>query len=919
MATERGMEALSQDVSFLGTVLGNVLREQGGHVLFDAVEGLRRACRARRHHPGAEGDAEVWRRVSALKPRLAFEVVRAFTMYFHLINMAEEHHRLRRIAEQERASFPGPRSESVASAVAALHDAGAPTSEARALLESLAIQPVITAHPTEARRRTLLTHLRRISELVSALSDAGDRPRRRERLTDSLYAEVTALWQTNELRQRQQTVLDEVRSGLYYFDESLFDMTAAIYRDLHDALLTYYPSIAHDLPTFLTFGSWIGGDRDGNPNVTASITERTLRMHRALALEKYIQRVKALRDRLTPSTQIVSISHELRGSIEEEISSCGDTGAAIREASPDEPYRQKLSVMELRLRAASLKNGVRWVGSPEAGVGAEVVPYTSPQELLADLDLVARSLRDHRGAHIAGDLLQDLIWQVRTFGFHMARLDIRQHRDRHLALLDEILPGFTELDEEGRQERLLAAIASPPEVRRDALSDQGQETLAVFRTIAEMQAEMGREAVDTYIVSFTQDVSDLLAVLFLASVNGLVELPGRSSLRVVPLFETQEDLERAPGIMERLFALPLYRRQLEAWSGAQEIMLGYSDSDKDAGYVTSNWCLYRAQKELTRMADGAGVRLTFFHGRGGAIGRGGGPLHRAILGQPAGTVRGRIKVTEQGEVLYTRYANPGIAHRHLEQVVNAVITASSPLREVPADVERWEGHVATLSRRASSAYHDLLADEPSFVQFFEEGTPLRSITRLRIASRPARRQGGALHIADLRAIPWVFSWIQSRYGLPGWYGLGSSLADAIEGGNLEELRRMYRDWPFFRFLIDSAQISLGKADLGVANAYSDLVTDSRIRERYRGTLDVEFCRTIETVNQVVGQERLLDSWPILQRSIELRNPYVDPMSYIQVRAIREVREEPGEREAEMLRGIIDRSVTGIAAGLQNTG
>jgi phosphoenolpyruvate carboxylase len=578
--------------------------------------------------------------------------------------------------------------------------------------------------------------------------------------------------------------------------------------------------------------------------------------------------------------------------------------------------------MGRRLLNAYRRNGVRWSGVPlEEDRPPDGAPeYHTAEELLDDLTLVSRSLRAHRGERIADDLLQDLIWQVRAFGLHLLKLDIRQHRDQHLAALDELMPGFSERSEEEKLAALSGALeAGPFAVDRESLSEDTRETLAVFGVVARAQRESGTQAVDTYIVSFTRDVSDLLAVLVLAQAAGLVDLTReKSTLQVVPLFETEEDLTRAPEIMRRLFQHPVYRRQMEIWKGRQEVMLGYSDSDKDAGYVTSNWLLYRAQVELTRVAQKAGIALTFFHGRGGAIGRGGGPLPRAILGQPAGTVNGRIKVTEQGEVLFTRYANPGIAHRHLEQVVDAVLRASVLLRP-PESAASWEDVTARLSRTASSAYQGLLSDEPSFVRFFEEGTPLRSIMRLRIASRPARRRAGDLRLEDLRAIPWVFAWIQGRYGVPGWYGLGAALEAAIEGGDLNTLRRMYEGWPFFRWVIDAAQISLGKADLGIAGLYSRLVVDAGICDRYWSAIETEFRRTIETVNQVVGQERLLDSWALLQRSIALRNPYVDPMSYIQVRAIRELRAEPDEEMTELLRSIVDRSVTGIAAGLQNTG
>lgn len=925
---EQGMEALGRDVSFLGRVLGDVLREQGGDGLFGSVEGLRQACRVLRHAPSDDAAAAVQHLVDDLSLERAAQVVRAFTMYFHLINMAEENHRLRRIEQRDDDRYPAPRDESVGSAIQALHDAGAGASEVDDLLRRVRLRLVFTAHPTEARRMTLLQHLRRVARVVRALADAEHHPRRRERLTQQLYGEVTNLWQTNELRTRQQTVLDEVENGLYYFAASVFDTLAVLHRDLQDALERYYPALRGNRYDFLMFGSWIGGDRDGNPYCTPDITERTLRMHRALALRKYMERVDVLIEQLSPSRALVGVSGALLQSLAGDASEFGDRSQAVVARSPNEPYRQKLTYMRRRLEHAHQRNGVSWTGrdlNRDARPGD--LGYARAEQFLHDLEIMARSLRENGGGRIADETLEDLMWQVQAFGFHMAKLDVRQHRNRHLETLDEIMAAaglcesFSSLDEDGKQRALDEMMQRDRTAfHLDDLSLRASEILETFRTVGRLQAEMGHECLDTYIVSFTRDVSDLLAVLALAWLTGLIDPAiALSRLRIAPLFETESDLDRAPDVMRRLFAHPLYRGQLAAWEGQQEVMIGYSDSDKDAGYVSANWWLYRAQQNLMRVADECGVDMVFFHGRGGAIGRGGGPLPRAILGQPVGTMRGQIKVTEQGEVLFTRYANPAIARRHLEQVVNAVVRSASPCLSPAVDVERWEQVADRLSRRASRTYHDLVSDDPDFLQFFDEGTPLRSIMRLRMASRPARRRTESPSLEDLRAIPWVFAWTQSRYGLPGWYGLGSALMESIESGGEDELRRMYREWPFFRWLLDAAQISLGKADLSIARLYAALVQDPAIRNRYSHVLDQEFETTISAVNRVIGQEKLLDSWTLLQRSITLRNPYVDPMSYLQVRAIREVRVEQDEERAELLRSLIDRSVTGIAAGLQNTG
>jgi phosphoenolpyruvate carboxylase len=914
-----GLELLSRDISFLGRVLGDVLREQGGEKLFQAVEGLRLACRNLRKHPSPGAEQEVQERVNALPLPQALQVVRAFTMYFHLINMAEEHHRLRRIAEREADDYPAPRYESIGAAIHRLHGAGIPEKDVCALLEELSVRPVFTAHPTEARRMTLLRQLGRLGRLVDSLED--EVAQTHEELVRTLYARVTALWQTNELRLREQTVLDEVRNGLYYLEGSVFDTTASIYRDFHDALRQTYPALADRSWLFLTYGSWIGGDRDGHPNVTAEITEQTLRLHKSVALARYVERVGQLMDLLTSSTILSGVSPELLAAIEAGANSYFSSGETTISSRSDEPYRQMLAIMLHRLKATQRENDLA-DSTPE--VWTDPAAYHMPSQFRRDLELMSDSLKANRGERVAADALEDLLRQVRVFGFHLARLDIRQHRDRHLSALSELFrveglsQDFCALGEDEKI-ALLTQHTLVDAARRDDLSEATTETLRVFEVVRRMQDSMGQEAVDTYIVSFTREASDLLGVLALAATAGMCDGDGTSSrLQIVPLFETEDDLEAAPRVLTKLWQTAQYQRQLHLWRDRQEVMLGYSDSDKDAGYLTSNWLLYKAQEALSSLARRHGVLITFFHGRGGAIGRGGGPLHRAILGQPLGTVSGRLKVTEQGEVLYTRYANPGIARRHLEQVISAVILASSQLQTKSDALGLFESTMGQLSARASKHYRDLL-EGPGFLRFFEEGTPLRSILRLRIASRPARRSSGELAFEDLRAIPWVFAWIQSRYGLPGWYGLGFALQEAIDAGHLSTLQRMYREWSFFNWLIDTSQISLGKADLGIAEKYSGLVPDRDLQDRYGGLLHEEFRRTCAAVNAILGQERLLDSWRVLQRSIELRNPYVDPMSYIQIRAIREVRAEQDSERAALLRSIIDRSVTGIAAGLQNTG
>lgn len=920
-AFEDSLERLGRDVSFLGRVLGDVLREQGGDELFATVEGLRVASRHHRQYHCDEAAGDLAALVAALPLERALEVVRAFTMYFHLINIAEENHRIRRLDERESANPGTPRQESIHDCIATLCTNGAGPEDLRALIAGLSIRPVFTAHPTEARRMTLMRQLQRIASIVRSL-DTSPPPEERRRLVERLYAEVTDLWQTNELRTRDQTPLDEVRNGLYYFDASVFEVTARIYRQMHEALADAGVSHERELPPFLTFGTWIGGDRDGNPAIVPAVTERALRMQRTLVLRRYAGAVRELIDLLTPSLRLAPAGADLLASIERDREELGIPNAALEVRWQEEPYRRKLSLMLRRLTAMLPPGATEYGAEGERDSAAPAAGgYRHADEFRDDLRLLARSLRAGGGGRIAADRLQDLQWQVTAFGFHLAAMDVRQHRDRHSVALRELFPDgrLGEGDDDTDTHFLATALMHPlPRIDGRVLSAETTETLDLLHTIRRMQDEIGREAVETYVVSFSSAPADVLGVLLLARFAQLCDLEaGWSRLSVVPLFETLDDLERAPEVMDALYHLPVYRRQIEARGGRQEVMLGYSDSDKDAGYVASNVGLYRAQQRLADGATRAGVALTVFHGRGGAIGRGGGPLQRAILGQPPGTVAGRIKVTEQGEVLFTRYANPGIAHRHLEQLVSAVLRAS--VSRPVAEQDRWEGMARQMSHVAERAYRNLVEDAPGFLTFFEEGTPVGSIGRLRIASRPSRRPGGAARLADLRAIPWVFAWTQARWGLPGWFGLGSALEAAIHNGQVEEVRRMYRRWPFFQWLIDAAQISLGKADLGIADAYTRLVRDAATRATIASHLRDEFDRTVAMVNAVVGQQRLLDSWPVLQRSIELRNPYVDPMSYIQIRCLAELRVQPEGPHADLARSVIDRSIAGVAAGLQNTG
>ncbi|HEX2513626.1 MAG TPA: phosphoenolpyruvate carboxylase, partial [Chloroflexota bacterium] len=716
-------DRLSRDVNTLGRLLGDVLTEQSGGAGFALVEELRARTKALRGEDGSPADfgppgAELLALVDGLSADQDRLVARAFTAYFHLVNMAEEHHRLRVLRRREVDGGDAPRGESVLQALLGAARAGVPAEAVQALLASCTVEPVFTAHPTEARRRTVLDHLRRLSDLTQALESGALPQRAQTELYDRIREEITALWRTDEVRLSAPTVLDEVRNGLYYFEQSLWDVAPRLYRDVEQALRAAYPDAPLTVPPFLRFGSWIGGDRDGNPGVTAAVTERTLRLHKETALALYERALQDLLRHLSVAAGDVpslppgasrapahlagaggfgrgsAVDPALAESIARDSELMPAVAGALGERFSDEPWRRKLAFCSARVQAARRLNAVGLSGLPEVGPEAPRpddprIAYGRPDELLADLAVLEGALRRGNAARLAGGQLHDLIRRVQIFGFHLARLDLRQHSAVLAGAMAEVLrvagveADYLELDEAQRVAVLAREIANP----RPLIWPGGQysaetaEAIEVFSTTRRLQAELGAEACNVYIVSMTAGVSDILAPLLLAKEAGLFD-PGRpagpagaagegprSTLQIVPLFETIDDLHRCASLMRDLFALPVYASQLAAWGGRQQIMLGYSDSNKDGGFVTATWELYKAQRRLAETCRLADVRLSLFHGRGGAIGRGGGPTNRAILGQPPGTLGGRLRLTEQGEVAFARYSNPEIAHRHLEQTL----------------------------------------------------------------------------------------------------------------------------------------------------------------------------------------------------------------------------------------------------------
>jgi phosphoenolpyruvate carboxylase len=908
----------------LGALVGEVLREQGGTDLFAAVENVRTTAIALRSE--AEGttalsgvdDQEAPTEAALLRwaaqqrtPRL-LQLVRAFGVYFHLINLAEQQHRLRTL--RERAQHGRPLRESIAAAVEALRRTGVSPEALADGLRRLSVHAVFTAHPSEARRRTLLLHLERAAALIGALDDPRASPRARAEALDALRTRVTLIWQTAEARVERPSVLDEVESVLHVLAGPVYDVVPRLCRTLDGEIADAYgPLPAIHCPAPLQFGSWVGGDRDGNPAVTPEVTRAAARLARAAVLRRYREEVQALGRDLSVSERLVGASSELLASLERDREEL-----EVRRVPRwhDEPYRRKLGLIAERLR--------RMEADRPGG-------YTTPEALLVDVRLMEDSLRAHGGGRVADGPLWDFRRRVEVFGFHLAELELRQHAARHTAAVAELLglagaSGYAAAGETERQSLLEARLAGPslaPPV--EALSPATREILDTFRAMAEVQALGGPSASATYIVSMSRAPSDLLAVLFLAREAGLFgweggEAPATCRLDAVPLFEEVAELASCGGVLARLLASPPYRAAVRARGDRQQVMVGYSDSNKDGGYLTSTWQIYRAQAALAEAAAAAGVELVVFHGRGGAVGRGGGPMGRAVLARPSEARSRELKVTEQGEVIFARYSDRGIAERHCEQMLHAQLLSTLGPPEAPPHPE-WVEAMERLAADSRNGYEALVKRSPALLTYFRQTTPFPELATLNLASRPVSRAGhGAEHFAveDLRAIPWVFSWTQARVNLPGWFGLGSALAAEIARGGLARLRAMYRDWPFFAMALDNAQLSLGTADMPTARHYATLADDPAPF----ATIAAEYARTVMGVLEVTEQRALLERAPVLARSIKLRNPYVDALHVAQIALLRRYRALPTDAPAAERAALLDaihHSINGIAAGLQTTG
>ncbi len=861
-----------------------MLREQHGQDAFDLEERVRKAAIARRD--GDQRAAEtVVEAIGSADLEAKRVLTKAFSNYFQLVNIAEDQQRIRVLRGREARGELG---ESVPAALDELHAAGWGPAEVRRALEELSITLVLTAHPTEAKRQEVLIKLRSIADLVDRRERLDLLPREQADLEARLLKRIEELWQTKPTRSEAPSVMDEVDFGLYFLTSVIMDVTVEVYEEVRDGLSRRYPEESwSDLPVFLSFASWIGGDRDGNPEVTPEVTVETTERMRRAARRIYMRDLEALRDAFTQSIG----ETEFSTSILDAVAGRDDLQAMY----PDQPYRQYISLLLERFEDDS---------------------YRDREGLIEDLRRVRRSLLEHRGVYAAEGPLWRLIQKIRVFGLNIAPLDVREDARRITQALHEILGDLPE-DESGRQARLESELErnEPWDLSGRDLSESTQGVLAIWRLLADMIERYGPQSVSSVIGSMSRTIEDVLAMLVFSRAFGVAEF-----VDVVPLFETIEDLDRGPRVMDRLFSVGGFREHVRRRGDRQQIMIGYSDSDKDGGYLASNWALHVAMERMAAVCHRHGVTLELFHGRGGSIGRGGGPTNRAILSQPpSATEDGKIRMTEQGEVIAYRYANAAIARRHLHQVFHASLLAST-LRSSEKIKSEWRQAMEQLARSGQEAYVDLVYHTEGFLEYWKQSTPFPELTQLQIGSRPSKRREGGFE--EVRAIPWVFSWMQCRVILPSWYGVGTALEGFVdmEGDGLERLRRMYAEWPFFRLMIENAELDLAKVEMDIAERYLPLVREADRGRELFGLLKAEFERSRRAILRVTERDELLDRLPVIKHSIKRRNPYVDPLNFIQVDLLRDLRElEPDDPRYPQMSVATLATINGIAAGMKTTG
>ncbi|WP_323190689.1 phosphoenolpyruvate carboxylase [Halostella sp. PRR32] len=887
-----------QDVRELGALLGDVLADQASQSAFDTVETIRTS--AIDYRAGKTDSRQpLYDELDGLTPELESVVARAFTTYFELINLAEERERVRSIRQ---GSQDGDLEDSLEEAAAELSEADTETVEQ--VLADVLIEPTFTAHPTEARRKTVKSKLREVATHLETLDERILTDKERGQVERDIDAEVTSLWQTPQVRRRRPSPEDEARNVQWYLENTLFDIVGEVYDELEDAFDDEFGEPI-DVPKLFEFRSWAGSDRDGNPYVTPEVTTNTLERQRAVVLEQYRDALKELSGVLSQDGSRIEVGEPFKRSLAADRDRLPGIAEEAETRYPSEPYRQKLKLMRERLNR---------VGDVRPG------GYTDVDELESDLDMLAASLRDNAADSVAEAHVDPLRRRVDTFGFSLASLDLRDHQENHTEAVAEALArqqiDYAGMDEPERVDVLTECILQDERVidiedTRD-VSDTAARVLERFDSLSAWQAEFGIQAIDTYCISMTDEPSHVLEVLFLADQADVVDLPGHCGLDIVPLLETERALSGARRIMGTLFENEAYAQALSARDDTQEIMLGYSDSNKENGFLAANWSLYKNQRHLAEICDDFDVTMRLFHGRGGSISRGGGPMNDALLALPNNTITGQVKFTEQGEAIAEKYANPRIAERNMEQMLNAQVKAryramNQPVEEVE---DEWVDAMDTMADAARDEYRDLLETD-GFVEYFEQATPITVIEDLNLGSRPASRTGER-NVEDLRAIPWVFSWTQSRCILPGWYALATGIQAYLDsGGKVETLQEMYAEWPFFQTRIDNAAMALGRTDMEIAEEYADLARPE-LREQFFPRVSEEYEAAVDLVTDIASRDHAIDrDW--LRESLRRRNPYVDPLNLLQTHLLRQThRTEEEERTLRL-------TVKGIAAGMKNTG
>ena len=927
---------LRSRVKLLGKLLGEVLKTQAGDEVFHVVERLRKGFIQLRRRGDPARLERLRRTIRGLTPDALRPVIRAFSMYFQLVNIAEEgfQHRLRRHIAAHVGAGGGLWRGSFDRCLRELREAGIAPDELQDLLDEVRYMPVFTAHPTESKRRAIMLQLRRIFMANEVLDQRAETIDHKPRATSQLLTRIQTLWKTDEVRPARPEVRNEIRMGLHYFHESLFDAVPELYRRLQGAIQRAYGDhpdyTAITLPVLVRFGSWIGGDRDGNPNVTATATRDAFRLQQLSVLQAYHERVDELIAILTHSIQFCSPSPLFLASLERDDAYCAEQFCHKPKRFPEEPYRRKLYIMRERLARTMTRVSMLLDGETDA---LPPPGYDSEAQFVRDLELIRDSLIGHGDADAANGELLNLLRLAQTFGFFLARLDIRQESAVHTAAIADILQAagvcndYAELPDAARLERLATLIEQgTPAFEHERLAPMTREVLAVFDLIGEMRTEISPRAVGRYVISMAHSATDVVAVTYLASLAGLVGQNERGwycHLGVSPLFETIHDLAQIEPVMSTLLDHPLYRRLLQAAGNLQEVMLGYSDSAKDGGILASVWNLYQAQRRIVAIAEERGVRVRLFHGRGGTVGRGGGPTHDAILAQPAGTVQGQIKFTEQGEVLSSKYNNRETAVFELTMGLTGLIQASrSLLRRPVPDASRHLRTMQELAGIGERHYRQLTEQTPGFLDYFYEATPVSEIALLNIGSRPSHRAKGDRSKGSVRAIAWVFGWAQARQTLPAWYGIGTALAEWRGDSNkrLEQLREMYQHWPFFRSLLSNTQMALSKSDMIIAGEYAELCSDPTVGAEVFRTIRDEYELTRSEVLAVAGADELLAENPILKLSLGRRDPYLDALNHIQLDLLRRYRDTHAvDSERDLVLDPLLRSINAIAAGMRNTG